>query len=169
RPGVRAFGEWEDAPPLWDRSGVGAVGPEGVVRPVQPAGAGPADRQARLAAEPTLEEAIGLRCFADRRPWLRAAESGGDGGRVYAAGGAVRAREGDDHEQPAVLQVGEHLQGPDDDGGGDRPPGPPQRDPGAQRAELPPGASPARSATESRGDDPRGLPDTGCRGAGSTA
>src|SRR5262249_19422139 len=75
RPGIRAFGEGEDASPLWDRSGADAVGPEGVVRPVQLAGAGSADRPARLAAEPTLEEAIGLRGVADRRPGLRPAES----------------------------------------------------------------------------------------------
>ena len=36
-------------------------------------------------------------------------------------GGAVRARQRDDHEQSAVLEMGEHFQGPDDDRGGDRP------------------------------------------------
>ena len=54
-----------------------------------------------------------------------------------AAGGAVRARQRDADEQPAVLGMGGDLQGPDDDGGGDRPLGAPQRDPGVERAELP--------------------------------
>ena len=39
------------------------------------------------------------------------------------------------------------LQGPDDDGGGDRPAGASQRDRGAERAELPPGTGPTRPAT----------------------
>ena len=37
-------------------------------------------------------------------------------------------------------QMGADLQGCDDDGGGDRPPGASQRDPGAEPAELPGGA-----------------------------
>ena len=35
-------------------------------------------------------------------------------------GGAVRTRQRDDHEQSAVLEMGEHFQRPDDDRGGDR-------------------------------------------------
>ena len=65
---------------------------------------------------------------------------------VHALGGAVRAGQGDDHEQSAVLEVGDHLQGPDDHGGGDRPPGASQRDLGVERPQLPPGAGETGSA-----------------------
>src|SRR5262249_24639173 len=60
RPGVRSFGEWENAPAVRDRPGTGAIRSEGPVRRVQPAGAGPADRQARPASERSLEETGGL-------------------------------------------------------------------------------------------------------------
>src|SRR6516162_6438396 len=73
----------------------------------------------------------------NRRPGLCAAEPGGDGGAVHAAGGALRAGQRAGDEQPAVLGLGADLQGPDDDGGGDRPAGASQRDRGAERAQLP--------------------------------
>ena len=60
-----------------------------------------------------------------RRSGLRSTEPGGDGSVIHTAGGAVRARQRDDHEQSAVLEMGEHFQGPDDHRGGDRPVGPP--------------------------------------------
>lgn len=58
-------------------------------------------------------------------------------------------RQRDDHKQPAVLEVGEHLQGSDDDSGRDRPLGAPQRDSGVECAELPAGAG----STGPRDDD----------------
>src|SRR5581483_6346759 len=115
-------------------------GTAGVLHNVQPAGAVPAGGQARPEAVAGAEAAGGLRGVADRRPGLRAAEPGGDGGAVHAAGGALRARQRLADEQPAVLAVGADLPGPDDDGSGDRPAGAPQHHPGAEPAELPPGA-----------------------------
>ena len=69
---------------------------------------------------------------------------------LHPAGGAVRARERDSDEQPAVLGLGVDLQGPDDDGRGDRPLGASQRDPGIERTELPLGTGPTRSADDGR-------------------
>src|SRR5579859_3480927 len=75
------------------------------------------------------------------RPGLCATKPGGDGGAVHAAGGALRAWQRTADEQPAVLGLGSDLQGSDDDGGGDRSAGPPQRDHRTEPAELPRGAS----------------------------
>ena len=55
----------------------------------------------------------------------------------------------DAHQQPAVLEVGDHLQGPDDDGGGHRPPGASQRDPGIEHPQLPAGGGQADQAARS--------------------
>ena len=93
-----------------------------------------------LRAEGTAARAVAVGRLADRRPGLRAAEPGGDGGAVHAVGGALRAWQRAADEQPGVLAVGADLQGPDDDGGGDRPPGASQRDRGDECAELPGGA-----------------------------
>src|ERR1019366_3740106 len=53
-------------------------------------------------------------------------------------------------------QVGVDLQGRDDHGGGDRPPGASQRDPGVEPAELPGGAG---QEVEGRRGDPGGSPE----------
>ena len=71
-----------------------------------------------------------------RRHRLRAARSRGDGGSVHPVGRALRARQHHPHEQSAVLEMGENLQRPHDDGRGDRPARAPQHHPGAQRCEL---------------------------------
>src|SRR5512147_1305504 len=60
--------------------------------------------------------------------------------RIQPAGRAIRAGQRDAVEQPGVFGLGGDLQGRDDDGGGDRPPGSPLRDPGVERAQLPCGA-----------------------------
>jgi DNA replication protein DnaC len=46
----------------------------------------------------------------------------------------------------SILEVGEHIQGSADNRGRDRPLGPSQRDPGVERAELPPRTGPTRPA-----------------------
>src|SRR5262249_16866338 len=73
RAGLRERGLGEDAPLGGDRPGVGAVGPQGAVHDLQPAGARPADRQAGPEAEPGAEAAGGVRGAADRRLGVRAA------------------------------------------------------------------------------------------------
>ena len=122
----------------WPRNWCGN-GPAHPVHDDQPAGAGTAEGQAGPALKEIAEATEPLGGLADRRPGLCAAEPGGDGGAVHAAGGALRAGQRAGDEQPGVLAVGTDLQGPDDDGGGDRPAGASQRDRGAERAELPSG------------------------------
>jgi hypothetical protein len=129
----------ENAHALRAGRAVGAVRADGAVRDVQPAGAGVAGGQAGPAPGAADQEAQRVRGSGHRRPGLRAAEPGGDGGAVHALGGAVRAWERALDEQPGVLAVGADLQGPDDDRGGHRPVGASQRDRGTERAELPPG------------------------------
>jgi transposase len=140
------FGVWqtrfgEDAPPLWPGPGVGAGGAAGVLHDLQPAGAEPAGGQTRPEAVAGAEAAGEVRGAADRRPGVRAAVAGGDGGAVHALGGAVRTGERVADEQPAVLAMGADLPGPDDDSGGDRPAGASQHHCGIEPAQLPAGTS----------------------------
>jgi hypothetical protein len=141
--GLRQSGLGENTPSLWLGPGTGPHGPSGAVHDVHAAGAGVAGGQARPEVEGGAEASGGLRGAADRRPGLCATKPGGDGGIVHADGRTLRARQHLVDEQPAVLEVGEHLQGPDDDRGGDRPAGAPQRDLGVEPAQLSPGAGQA--------------------------
>ena len=124
-----------------DWAGVGAGRSAGAVRDVQPAGAGTAGGQAgpedcsrvlkQLAAYAAL--------IVDDLGYVQ--QSREEMEVLFTLlGGAVRAGQRAADEQPAVLGVGGDLQGPDDDGGGHRPPGASQRDPGVERAQLPGGA-----------------------------
>jgi transposase len=137
--GLRDGGFGEDAQPLCGGSGTGAPGPAHSVHDDQPAGAGTAQGETRPGLEGTDQAAEPLGGFVDRRPGLRATEPGGDGGVVHAAGGTLRAGQRAGDEQPDLFAVGTDLQRPDDDRGGDRPDGAPQRDRGTERAELPRG------------------------------
>lgn len=137
--GVRSQWNGEDAPVSGDLAGVGAAGAVGALQSVQPIGAGASGRQARPEAGASDQAMVPPCGVGDRRPGLCAAEPGGDGGALHPLGRALRARNGDAHEQSAVLEVGADLQGPVDDGGGDRPPGASQRDPGADQSKLSPG------------------------------
>jgi hypothetical protein len=139
RAGVRPSGLWQDPRLVRGVSGAGAVGTSGTVHDVQPAGTGTAGGEAGPDAEGTAEAPGPVGGVGDRRPGLRAAVAGGDGGAVHAAGGAVRARECAADEQPAVLEVGADLQGRDDSRGGDRSAGASQCDHRAEPAELPSG------------------------------
>ena len=123
---------------LWVGERSGSPGETGVVHDVQPLGAGTAGGQTGPEVESDAEALGRVRGDSDRRSGLRGAEPRGDGGAVHAPGGSLRARQCVADEQPAVLEVGEHLQGPDDDGRGDRPSGAPQRNRGTELAELPP-------------------------------
>ncbi len=87
-----------------------------------------------------------------RRSGLRSAESRGDGSTFYIDSRSLREDEYSAEQQPTVFQVGEHLQGPDDDRSGNRSLGTPQRDPRAERAELPLGASEQRKSRIARRD-----------------
>ncbi len=72
----------------------------------------------------------------DRRPWLCSADSRGDGSVVYTDFGSVRADKYFAEQQSSVFEMGEHLQGPDDDSRRDRSAGPPQRDSGVECSQL---------------------------------
>lgn len=136
---LRKAGFGEDAFTLRVGERPGASGETGVVHDLQPSGAGPLGGETRPEVKPGTEALGELRSFTDRRLGLRAAESGGDGSVVHAAGGSLRTGQRVADEQPAVLRLGGDLQGPDDDGRGDRPVGASQRDRGIEPAELPPG------------------------------
>jgi len=119
--------------------GTGALGPAVIVYDLQPAGTGPAGEQTRLHSQ-SVPQALGAVGSSDPgRPGLRAAEPRGDGGVVHVSGGALRAGQRGGHEQPAVLEVGAALQGPDDDGGCRGSAGASQRDRGVKHPELPGG------------------------------
>lgn len=136
---LRESGFGENAFVVWACPGTGSFRASRLVHDLDIAGAGIVGGEARPETEPGLETAVAPRRAADRRPGVRAAKPGRDGGAVHAAGGALRARQRVADEQPAVLEVGVDLQGRDDDGGGDRPSRAPQRDPGVEPAELPSG------------------------------
>ncbi len=140
--GVRENRFGENASFVWLGARTGTAGALGAVHDVELAGAGVAGGQARPEAQEGAETAGEGRGAADRRPRLRAAEPRGDGGAVHALGGALRARQCLADQQLAVLEVGEHLQGPDDGSSGHRPAGAPQRDLGTEPAQLPTGAGP---------------------------
>lgn len=131
---------------LWKKSrlvrALGAVdteGPQPVVYNVRPAGSTTADRQARLAVGESDQATGPFRGPHHRRFGLCPAKPGGNGSALHLIGRALRTRQRAVDEQPGVQQVGSNLQGCDDDRGSDRPLGPPQRDPGTQRAQLPRG------------------------------
>ena len=137
RVAVRPAGQRQD--PLLLRAGPGA-GPcrsAGALHEVQRVGADAAAGQTRADAQEHAQAVNELGRVDHRRPGLRATEPGGDGSVVHVAGGALRAGQCDGDEQPGVFAVGADLQGPDDDGGGHRPPGASLHDRGAERAELP--------------------------------
>jgi len=86
-----------------------------------------------------------------RRSWLCATEPGGDGSALHADSGSLREDEHPLEFESTVFEVGEHLQGPYDNSRCDRSVGAPQHHPGAERAELSPGAC----EQEPRYDTPR--------------
>jgi hypothetical protein len=136
RAGLWAAGFGEDARLERAVVGPGACRPAGTVHEVQPAGAGTAEGETGPGPEGSAAGTVALGRPGDRRPGLRATEPRGDGGTVHAVGGALRAGQRAGDKQPGVLALGADIQGPDDDGGRDRPAGAPQRDCGAQRAKL---------------------------------
>jgi len=110
--------------------------PQLVIHDVQLARPTTLDRQARLTVAQADQTTERLRRLNHRRLGLRAAKPGGDGSSVHALGRTLRTRQCAVNEQPRIQQMGPNLQGCDDDRGGHRPPGPPQRDPRTQRPEL---------------------------------
>jgi len=157
--GVRQAGLGEDALRVCLGGAAGVSGPFDPFHAVQPAGAEPAGGEAGLAVGEAAAAVVAVRGFDRGRPWLRAAQPGGDGGVVHAAGGALRAGERMVDEQPAVFAVGGDLQGRDDHGGGDRPAGASLRNLGAERAQLSAGDCPAEPPLvfRSRGRPERGV------------
>ncbi len=137
RVGLRPVGFGKDAFALGLVARTDPGGPQDVLLHVQPLGAGTAGGEARLEVGQDAEAAQCLRRSDHRRLGLCAAEPGGDGGAVHAAGGAVRTGQCAVDQQPAVLEVGDDLQGPTDDGRSHRPLGPSQHHPGIEHPQLP--------------------------------
>jgi len=140
--GLRQAGLGQDALRVRVGRAAGATGSCDVVQHVRPAGTGPAGGQARLAVAEGDQATVAVRGFDPGRPGLCAAQPGGDGGAVHAAGRTLRTWECVADEQSAVLAVGADLQGRDDDGRGHRPAGASLRDLGVERAELSSGECP---------------------------
>jgi hypothetical protein len=133
---VRAAWLWEVARHLRGCSGTGAFGSALPVHDDRAAGPGIIGRQTRLGAEGAGETPEPLPGLDPGRPGIRAAEPRRNGSVVHAAGGTLRTGQCLSDEQPALLEMGAGLQGPDDDGRGHRPPGASQRDRGTLGAEL---------------------------------
>ena len=79
-------------------------------------GAGTVVGETRAASRPSVETFREVPSPHHRRHRLRAARSRRDGGPVHAVGRALRTRQHHPHEQFAVFEMGEDLQGPHDDG-----------------------------------------------------
>jgi hypothetical protein len=157
RAGVWSARIGEDARLVRGGSGTGEGGPAGAAHEMQSTGAGAAQGQARPAHEGIPEGVVALGGSADRRPGLRAAEPGGDGGAVHPVGGTLRAGQRPGDKQPGVLAMGANLQGPDDDRRSDRPSGASQCHHGDERLELSGGVGEARQAsTDHQGQLRRG-------------
>jgi transposase len=107
-----------------------------VIHNMQPVGATTLDCQARPQVAQDDQTTGPLRGPDHRRPGLRAAKPRRDGSPVHAVGRALRTRQRAVDEQSGIQQMGPNLQRRNDDGGSDRPHGPPQRDPGTQRPKL---------------------------------
>lgn len=137
--GLRQSRLGENASAVRVGPGTGPSGPAGVLHDVRSAGTGVVGRQTRPQTQRRAETVGAVRGDSDRRPGICATEPGGDGSPVYTLGGTVRTRQRLADEQPAVLEMGSHLQGSDDDGGGHRPARAPQRDSGTESAQLPAG------------------------------
>jgi hypothetical protein len=137
RVGIRPTGIGKDTRTVCGGPGDGAVGTLGAGDQMQSVGAGVIEGEAGPASEGVAARTVALGGIADRRPGVRAAEPGGDGGAVHAPGRTVRAGECAGDEQPGLLAMGTDLQGPHDDGGGNRPTGASQPDRGDERDELP--------------------------------
>ena len=142
RVAVRSSGQRQDALLLCPGPGAGPWRPAGTVHEMQRAGADAAGGETRADAQDGVAASDQLGCVNHRRPGLRAAEPGGDGGAVHAAGGALRVGQCDGDEQPGVLAMGADLQGPHDDGGSHRPAGASLHHRGTERAELSHGGGP---------------------------
>ena len=99
-------------------------------------GAVSADGQEGVAATTNVIEVGEVLGVDHRRSWLCSAESRGDGSALYVDSRSIREDEHLAEQQSAIFEMGEYLQGPDDNGCCDRSPGTPQHHHGAERAEL---------------------------------
>jgi len=139
---VRPTGFWEVALLICLGGAIGAAGTLHLLHDVQHAGAAPAERQTRLAIAEGTQEALTLRGLDYRRFGLRRTNAAGNGSAVHAAGRTLRTRQRPADEQPGLFQMGTDFQGCHDHRCGHRPPGAPQRHPGTERSQLPPGSRP---------------------------
>jgi hypothetical protein len=118
--GVRPTRLGKDARNVCGGPGVGAGRTLGAGDEMQSVGAGVIEGEAGSSSEGDAPSIVALGRFADRRSGICAAEPGGNGGAVHAAGRTLRAGECAGDEQSGVLAVGADLQRSHDDCGGDR-------------------------------------------------
>ena len=113
RAGVRPAGLGQDACRVRVGAGTGACAGGGCCsRRAEPAGAGLLAAKRDLKLPRLLKRLAGYEVLMLDDLGLRAAEPGGDGGAVHAAGGALRAGQRDADEQPGVLGVGAIFKDP---------------------------------------------------------
>ncbi len=91
------------------------AGAIGLLRDLSDVGSGVVASQAGSASGASHQEAPKVRGFDHRRLGLRPAESRGDGSLVHAPRGTIRTRQSACQLEPALFQMGEDFQGPDDD------------------------------------------------------
>ena len=115
----------------------GEAGAIGLLLDLPDVGAAVVASQTGPATGAIDQEAPQVRGLDHRRLGLCAAESRGDGGLVHAAVGTVRARQCAAEFEPALFQMGADLQGPHDDGCGDRSADPSLGDHRTQHSQLP--------------------------------
>ena len=108
---VRQAGFREEPLPLCVGRTTGSSRPLDLVLHLQSAGARTACCQTGLALGEGVQETVAPRRPDHRRSRLCAAKPGRDGSAVHASRRALRTRQRDAHEQPAVQQMGTDLQG----------------------------------------------------------
>lgn len=131
----------------------GEVGPHSVLCPVCEVSATSVGCQTRLEAATdviALDEVLSLDY---RRSGICTAEPRRNGSALHTHRRSVREGQYPAELEPAVLEVGEHLQGSDDHSCGHRSPRAPQHDPRAQCTER----SIGRSQTATRGSQPTDI------------
>ena len=133
------------------RGCLGAGGASGLLCTVCEVGAASSGCEEGIATAAVALEAWEVPSIDYRRSRVCSAEPGGDGSALHMDRRSIRMHNHPAEQQPTVLEVGEYLQGPDDDSSCYRSLGASQRDPRAQRTELPPRASKQRAhGTERR-------------------
>ena len=129
------------------------IGTHGVLCTVCETGATSVGCQTRLETAADVIEVDEVLSLDHRRSGLCTAEPRRDGSALHTHRRSLREGEYSPELEPAVFEVGEHLQGSDDHSCGHRSPRAPQHDPRAERTER----STGRSQAATRGSQPTDI------------